>query len=92
MVIVPLDIRPNLSAERLLTTQAVADWLGISSEAVLRLWRAGDLPGFRLSTRVLRFRESELMEWLEERRLRSLIDPDAVAAPAGPEPSRPPRG
>jgi excisionase family DNA binding protein len=72
-----------MSAERLLTTQAVADWLGLSSDAVLRLWRAGDLPGFRLSTRVLRFRESELMEWLEERRLQFVDGREAAAPSAG---------
>ena len=42
--------------------------LALSPEAVLRRWRAGDLPGFRLSTKVLRFRESELLDWLEARR------------------------
>ena len=56
-------------AERLLATHEVAQMLGISREAVLRRWRLGDLPGFRLSTRVLRFRESELLDWLETRRL-----------------------
>jgi excisionase family DNA binding protein len=54
--------------EPLLTTREVAEMLGLSSEAVLRRWRAGDLPGFRLSTKVLRFRESELLAWLETRR------------------------
>lgn len=52
-------------ADRLLTTADVAALLGLSTEAVLRRWRAGELPGFRLSTKVLRFRESELNAWLE---------------------------
>lgn len=43
--------------------------LGLSSEAILRRWRAGELPGFRLSTKVLRFRESEVLEWLDGRRV-----------------------
>jgi excisionase family DNA binding protein len=55
-------------ADRLLTTADVAARLGLSTEAVLRRWRAGELPGFRLSTKVLRFRESELNTWLESRR------------------------
>ena len=38
-------------SECLLTTREVAEMLGLSSEAVLRRWRAGELPGFRLSTR-----------------------------------------
>ncbi len=54
--------------ERLLTTREVAEMLGLSSEAVLRRWRAGELPGFRLSTKVLRFRESEVLAWLEAHR------------------------
>jgi hypothetical protein len=36
-------------SECLLTTREVAEMLGLSSEAVLRRWRAGELPGFRLS-------------------------------------------
>lgn len=55
-------------SECLLTTREVAEMLGLSSEAVLRRWRAGELPGFRLSTKVLRFRESEVLAWLESRR------------------------
>jgi excisionase family DNA binding protein len=55
-------------SECLLTTRQVAELLGLSNEAVLRRWRAGDLPGFRLSTKVLRFRESEILAWLESRR------------------------
>ena len=54
--------------ERLLTTREVADLLALSPEAVLRRWRAGELPGFRLSTKVLRFREAELAAWLEQHR------------------------
>ncbi|MGH3042162.1 MAG: helix-turn-helix transcriptional regulator [Gaiellaceae bacterium] len=52
----------------LLTTREVADMLGLSPEAVLRRWRAGEIPGFRLSSRVLRFRESEVLAWLERKR------------------------
>jgi excisionase family DNA binding protein len=79
--------RQALNGERLLTARAVAELLCISSEAVLRLWRAGDLPGFRLSTRVLRFRESEIMEWLETRRAHPL--PERASLGAGPVASRP---
>jgi excisionase family DNA binding protein len=55
-------------SECLLTTREVAEMLGLSSEAVLRRWRAGELPGFRLSSKVLRFRQSELITWLEGHR------------------------
>jgi excisionase family DNA binding protein len=78
-----------LKAEPLLTTRGVAEVLGISSEAVLRLWRAGELPGFRLSTRVLRFRESELMAWLEDRRAGPLTRGADTPTDRRPETARP---
>jgi excisionase family DNA binding protein len=51
-------------SERLLRTRQVADFLGLSPETVLRRWRAGALPGYRLASNVLRFRESEIEAWL----------------------------
>jgi excisionase family DNA binding protein len=60
-------------SECLLTTREVAEMLGLSSEAVLRRWRAGELPGFRLSSKVLRFRQSELTAWLEGHRAGSRV-------------------
>lgn len=53
---------------RLLTTREVADWLGVSTETVLRKWRAGELPGFRLASNCLRFDAAELERWLEAQR------------------------
>jgi excisionase family DNA binding protein len=54
--------------ERLLTTREIAAFLGMSPESVLRRYRRGELPGYRLSSNVLRFRESEIEAWLEGRR------------------------
>ncbi|MGI8479080.1 MAG: helix-turn-helix transcriptional regulator [Gaiellaceae bacterium] len=51
--------------DRLLTMREVAAFLGLSPETVLRRWRAGELPGYRLGTNVLRCRESEIEAWLE---------------------------
>jgi excisionase family DNA binding protein len=65
-------------SESLLTTREVAEMLGLSSEAVLRRWRAGELPGFRLSSKVLRFRQSELIAWLERYRAGLRVDDDPV--------------
>jgi excisionase family DNA binding protein len=59
--------------DRLLTTRQVATFLGLSPETVLRRWRAGELPGYRLSSNVLRFRESELELWLEGTRPERLL-------------------
>jgi excisionase family DNA binding protein len=53
---------------RLLTTREVADALGVSSATVLRRWRAGELPGFRIASNCLRFDKTEIDGWLQERR------------------------
>ena len=59
--------------DRLLTTREVAAFLGVSPETVLRRWRAGQLPGYRLGSNVLRFRESELEAWLAGTRPERLL-------------------
>lgn len=61
------------SADRLLTTREVAEWLGLSPETVLRRWRAGELPGHRIASNVLRFNEADIVAWLEERREGCLV-------------------
>jgi excisionase family DNA binding protein len=63
----PLSSKPGTLADRLLTTREVAAFLGVSPETVLRRWRAGELPGYRLASNVLRFRESEIEAWLMAR-------------------------
>jgi excisionase family DNA binding protein len=57
-----------MSDDRLLTAREVADYLGMSAGWVLDKWEAGELPGFRLSGRAVRFRRSEIEAWLKERR------------------------
>jgi predicted DNA-binding transcriptional regulator AlpA len=52
---------------RLLTTRELAQYLGLSTESVLRRWRRGDIPGgIRLASNVLQFRESAIDHWLAE--------------------------
>jgi predicted DNA-binding transcriptional regulator AlpA len=55
-------------SNHLLTTRDVAELLGLSPEAVLRRWRAGQIPGFRLASNVLRFDETEIGAWLDSLR------------------------
>lgn len=55
-------------SDRLLTARAVAERLDVSTETVLRLWRRGELPGYRISSNALRFSEADLDAWLEARR------------------------
>ncbi len=50
---------------RLLTAREVGELVGLSPESVLRRYRAGEIPGFRLGSNVLRFDPSEIDAWLE---------------------------
>lgn len=59
---------PSMDADQLLTAREVATLLHLSTPSVLRRWRAGELPGFRLSSNVLRFRGSEIDAYLEAHR------------------------
>jgi excisionase family DNA binding protein len=61
--------------DRLLRAREVAELVGLSTSTVLDWWQDGRLPGFRLSSRAVRFRESEILEWIEARRQR----PEVVA-------------
>jgi len=56
------------ATRKLLTTREVGELLSLSPSTVLRRYRNGDLPGYRLSSNVLRFSESEIHAWLNERR------------------------
>jgi excisionase family DNA binding protein len=54
--------------ERLLTARDLGEYLGLSPATVLRRWRAGEIPGFRLASNVVRFDRREVDVWLEARR------------------------
>jgi excisionase family DNA binding protein len=60
---------------RLLTTREVAERLHISPASVLRRWRSGELPGYRLGSNCLRFDSGEIDAWLEQRRGATLAGP-----------------
>ena len=68
---------------RLLTTREVADRLGLSPATILRRWRAGELPGFRIAANCLRFDEAEITEWLHARRRDDYLQTTAPNAPSG---------
>jgi predicted DNA-binding transcriptional regulator AlpA len=53
-------------SERLLTAREVAEPVGLSTESVLHRWRAGEIPGFRIASNVLRFDPVEIEAWLEK--------------------------
>jgi excisionase family DNA binding protein len=53
--------------ESLLTARQIAELLGFAPGTIVDWAEAGKLPHFRIGGR-LRFRESEIVEWLEQRR------------------------
>lgn len=56
-----------MSLSRLLTYKDVAELLGLSVIAVKELRRSGALPYVRISERVIRFREQDVMQFIEDR-------------------------
>lgn len=54
--------------ERLLTAAELGERLALSTATVLDWFEAGRLPGFKLG-RVVRFREEEVLEWVEAQRV-----------------------
>jgi excisionase family DNA binding protein len=55
-------------SERLLTAAELADRLALSTATILDWFEAGRIPGFKLG-RAVRFRESEVADWLEAQRV-----------------------
>jgi excisionase family DNA binding protein len=53
--------------ERLLTTREVAERLAFTPETVLRWARSGKLPAVYLSSRAIRFRETDVDELIDRR-------------------------
>lgn len=56
-----------MSLERLLTARELAELLGFQAGTIVDWSERGELPGYRIGGR-LRFKESEVAEWLERRR------------------------
>jgi len=50
---------------RLLTARDAAELVGPSTETIVRRYRVGEIPGFRLASNVLRFDRAEVEAWLE---------------------------
>jgi excisionase family DNA binding protein len=64
-------------SQPLLTTREVAAWLGVSPATVLRRWRSGELPGYRLGSNVLRFNVDEVQQWLDEKHRGAAVERSA---------------
>jgi excisionase family DNA binding protein len=63
-------VAANATVPRLITPRAVADLAGYKSEVtILRLFRRGVLPGYKLGPRVVRFAETDVDAWLAAARV-----------------------
>jgi excisionase family DNA binding protein len=86
-------------SERLLTARELADLLGFAAGTVVDWAERGDVPAFKVGGR-LRFRESEVLGWLEGQRMNGSgaggeVSPTPTAGPthgvvyeASPTPNR----
>ncbi len=52
----------------LMTVEEVAAYLQLKPETIRNLTRRGELPGFKVGSRRLRFRKAEIDAWLESRK------------------------
>jgi excisionase family DNA binding protein len=68
------------NSEALLTTAAVAKWLGISTRAVCLWAECRELPAMKIG-RQWRFRPDEMREWLQSARARKVRN-DTLGRPA----------
>jgi excisionase family DNA binding protein len=59
-------------SERLLTASELADRLGFAAGTIVDWAERGTIPAFKLGGR-LRFRESEVLAWLEAQRVGPLV-------------------
>jgi excisionase family DNA binding protein len=59
--------------EPLMSSAAVAAWLGMSREQVWRLWKTGRLPGYRLDRHV-RFARADVEAFLAANRSGNVAD------------------
>ena len=71
-------------SDRLLAAAEVADLLGFSTSTILDWFEADKLPGFKIG-RAVRFREGEVIDWIEAQRkgpgTRGEVSPTPSAVP-----------
>lgn len=53
--------------ERLLTAERVAEMIGVDIHVLYQWTHRKSIPHIKLSKRMIRFRESEVMEWLKSK-------------------------
>ena len=75
-----------MTAEPLLRARDLADLLGFSPATIVDWTEKSDLPAFKVGGR-LRFRESEVLDWLETRRVNGPAAGEEVSPTPTAEPT-----
>jgi PTS system nitrogen regulatory IIA component len=70
-------------SDRLLTSAELAELLGFAAGTIVDWAERGTIPAFKLGGR-LRFRESEVLDWLEAQRVKAGARGEAPATPQRP--------
>ena len=68
-------------SERLLTAREVGEMLGVSTGALLRWRRAGQVPAVKLPSGAVRYRPEAIEAWLAEREMANGATEEVSAAP-----------
>ena len=71
-------------SDRLLTAAELAETLGFAAGTVVDWAEKGTIPAFKIGGR-LRFRESEVLDWLEGQRVNAGARGEAPATPQRPQ-------
>jgi PTS system nitrogen regulatory IIA component len=70
-------------SDKLLTSAELAEVLGFAAGTIVDWAEKGTIPAFKLGGR-LRFRESEVLDWLEAQRVRAGARGEAPTTPQHP--------
>lgn len=63
----------------LMTPPQLAELLGVSVQQVYRMSHEGQLPKVKISRRCLRFRRSEIQQWLKQKSIKPDPNSDRLA-------------
>ena len=73
-----------MSDASLMTIKDVAAYLKFSAASIYRMAQRGDIPAFRIGTRIWRFRKEELDQWLQQKSQAQIVIVAPDDPPSGP--------
>ena len=73
-----------MSDASLMTIKDVAAYLKFSAASIYRMAQRGDIPAFRIGTRIWRFKKEDLDQWLQQKSQTQIAITAPDAPPSGP--------